>query len=216
MPIIIPLALVLCACSSPRSRLRLTYLADLDYRALHASIPRVVSPVMELSALAFDKPSGDVLAVSDDGEPPRIFRFAVGLGPGALVLTNVREIPIGPLKGGTLDTEALVVYPAGMIVAVEGRDKVLANGAPFRPSAALLRVDMSGRIVGEIALPSRYSLPARRGAKAGSGPLDNGGFESLTLSPGGGSLFAGMQLPLIEDGDPATAGQGALVRIVRF
>jgi hypothetical protein len=147
---------VVAGCGHPappfeRPPVRLTFLADLDYRPAGAPIPRVGgSPVAELSGLAYDAAAGELVAAVDDGEPTRLYRFPFVVGPGSLRLGAPREVRLRSADGGppteALDVEgvALSARPGGgdgvYILAVEGRDRAVPNGTRFRSTCGLLTV----------------------------------------------------------------------------
>ena len=70
---------------------------------------------------------------------------------------------------------------------------------------------LDGGFRGELTPPADLRMsPGQRG------PRKNMALEGLTLTPGGDSLFAGMEAPGFDDGPLPTATDGARTRITRF
>lgn len=111
-----------------------------------------------------------------------------------------------PLAGaGAADAEGLAVDArrGRLYWSTEG-GRPDGDGAPVQQP--WLRIaGLDGSALGEFALPPNFvvSPTADRGIRA------NNGLEGLALSPGGGSLFAGLEEPLYED-------PPALTRITEF
>ena len=71
---------------------------------------------------------------------------------------------------------------------------------------------LDGSYRGEFTLPPILErTPDER-----SGPRFNAGLEGLTLTPSGQFVWAAMEEPGYNDGDPATADTGALTRVTKF
>jgi hypothetical protein len=70
---------------------------------------------------------------------------------------------------------------------------------------------LNGDYRGEFVLPSMLNVSADS-----TGPRQNHGLEGLTLSPSGTSLWAGMEAPGYNDGEPPTSEHGALTRVTRI
>ncbi|MCM2270778.1 MAG: esterase-like activity of phytase family protein, partial [Thermoanaerobaculia bacterium] len=168
-----------------------------------------------LSGLVWDEPSRSFLALSDDrGEraPPRHYRLRldfeqIGRGPGRGV-EIVERRRLGGVDGagyavGEIDPEGLALGPDGeLYLATEGvaRDGI----APF-----VARLDAGGREAYRFALPERLA-PDRAGRR---GVRDNLGFESLTVTPGGGTLVAGLENAVVADGPTADVGVASPARL---
>jgi hypothetical protein len=70
---------------------------------------------------------------------------------------------------------------------------------------------LNGDYSGEFALPSMLDVSVDS-----TGARQNHGLEGLTLAPSGTSLWAGMEAPGYNDGEPPTDEHGALTRVTRF
>jgi hypothetical protein len=203
------------------TRLRLDFISDFEFRGEGEPFNRGGSnAVTELSGLAYDAEARELVAVADDGEPARLYRFGVELEGGVIRVAARREVVIRGATGDkvtpAVDVEGVAVVRDGYYVAVEGREKTSADGTAFRPTCGLLHVDAGGRIVGEIELPPRYRARVRRDNVGVSGPRDNGSLESVALSPDGTAMFTAVQIPLIEDDLPRDASRGGVVRFLRL
>ncbi len=91
-----------------------------------------------------------------------------------------------------LDLEALAISPNGFIVASEAGTRIF-------------EVDRGGHLLGEIAVPRSL-----RGSR------DNQSLESLAATPDGRYVFTANEEATVDDGPPASAARGTLVRIVRI
>ena len=70
---------------------------------------------------------------------------------------------------------------------------------------------LDGDFRGEFTLPAVLDMSADD-----TGARQNHGVEGLTLAPDGNSLWAAMEAPGYNDGEPPTQGHGALTRITKF
>ncbi|WP_121747098.1 esterase-like activity of phytase family protein [Streptomyces sp. E2N166] len=129
--------------------------------------------VGNLSALARDH-RGSVAALSDRSA---LFRL------DARTLKPLGVTPLADERGAALDAEGLVV----------SRDGTYLVSSETEPSVR--RYSRTGEILGRLPVPD-----ALRTAPAGRARA-NGSFEGLTLLPGGRTLIASMEYPLV--GDPA-------------
>lgn len=165
-------------------------------------------PIGGLSGLVWDDDAQLFVALSDDrGErgAPRYYRLRldldrIGAGPGRGV-TVVDRVRLGGVDGagykvGEIDPEGIALAPGGdLFLSTEGvtRDGI----APF-----VARLDGRGREVARYPLPDRVA-PDRAGKR---GVRDNLGLESLTVTPDGSWLIAGLENALVVDGPAADVG----------
>lgn len=75
---------------------------------------------------------------------------------------------------------------------------------------------LDGRHVSTLPLDPMFRMRRSDPDGRGHGPRDNRGFEGLTLSPDGGSLWVALEGPRYEDGPMSTRAHGAWTRISRF
>jgi hypothetical protein len=87
---------------------------------------------------------------------------------------------------------------------------VVTDAGQQNPSLRIAGFD--GKYLGEFTVPSNFAMSAGRT----SGPRNNASLEGLGLSPDGRFLYATLELPLYEDGEPPTPTSGALTRITVF
>jgi hypothetical protein len=160
-----------------------------------------------LSSLVFDVSSGNLLALSDDRESPRIFRLQVSEDPFSIV-------PVGviPLEGTpvALDPEGLAILPNGhLLVSSEG----IQNKQPRSPPG-LFEYTMDGQFVEMLDLRDRF-LPPPTG-EITHGVRANSSFEAISVAVDGSKLFVGVETALAQDGEPATFEHGARTRILEY
>ncbi len=170
-----------------------------------------------ISGLTPHGTSGAILGVSDARDRTRAYEFTLE-GEGAsfrVVPTQVIALggraPTSPEpEPQTVDLEAIAVAPdGGLLVTTEGD----GDRSPRLPTA-VLAYDLEGRFLGSTSLPPAF-------ATSPSGPITvgtrrNAGFESLTVVPGGKTLFVGAESPLAQDDEPATEERGARTRILEY
>ena len=190
---------------------RLVLAGEFNIPPLGRFPPVVGLPFGGLSGLA-PLGEGRYLAVCDERDGARVYRLRV-TGEGATLQVapeDVIALDVGGSAPSELDPEAIVVTPQGtMIVASEG----IGNAEP-RVAPSLIEYRTDGRFIREIALPDRFTPnpigPQMRGAR------DNAALESLTITPTGDRLFTGLETALVQDGEPAGVGRGAVARILEF
>lgn len=169
-----------------------------------------------VSGLAFDPTPGptnnDLLGICDERDSGRLFIFrTAGHGPAFRVdLHAYFPLPSGTGAPAALDAEGIAMTRSGRIyVASEGAQ----NREPRVPPSITIynrRVEYLGRLT----VPDRF-IPPERGAIT-RGVRDNGGLESLTLTPDERHLFTAAELPLVQDGPPPSFERGALTRILEY
>lgn len=131
----------------------------------------------ELSGLAWDAPSGELLAVSDRGG---VFRIALGMQDGRLLSASVRlAARIGGTDGPKVNAESVV------------RDGQGRWWVADEAGHELLQIDEGGAVLGRERLPGRLRDPAALGEA-------NSGIEALAWHPRHGRLFV-PQRPLRDD-----------------
>ncbi len=155
---------------------------------------------------------GGLLGISDARDGARLLIFRVeGRGPSFKVdlrasqpLARVADMPAGS------DAEAIVMSRSGrLFVASEG-----AQAREPRVPPSITVYDRRGDYLGRLPVPERF-IPEEHGP-ATRGVRDNAGFEGLALTPDERHLFTATELPLVQDGDPPSFEQGALVRILQY
>jgi len=93
----------------------------------------------------------------------------------------------------------------------EGERLTDVAGGPVLLDPWVRIAGLDGDYLGEIPLPPVLSMSASQ-----AGPRQNHGLEGLTLTPSGTSLWAAMEGPGYNDGEPPSEGRGALTRMTEF
>jgi len=154
-----------------------------------------------LSALARSGTGYLALVDNQAATPARLYRLRVPVGRekvGTPVVTGITRLtgPGGtPFTGANFDGEGLVRRGGSLYASSE-----------TEPS--IFRFDLKGRLKGELPVPARFRV-----APAGQATR-NLTFETLTIAPGGGSLYTALEGPLAPDG--ATADGRSRLRILRY
>ena len=164
-----------------------------------------------LSGIATLPGGCELLAISDDDEDPRMYRLRVSQGAKGLRVDPVRRIPLQRAEGAPprLDPEGIALTRSGtVLVSSEG----FATQPRIPPS--ILEYTQDGRFIRQLPVPPRFA-PNPRGRQT-TGTRRNGGFESLTFSPGFTRLFTANELPLLQDGPADAFTAGNRVRIVEY
>ena len=184
------------------------------------------------SGITYDADQQLFYLVSDDRSAKNAARFYTaridlspprGIGPMDLVSTRP-WLDTDGRPFAALDTAARppVIPPDAEGIAVDtGRqrlywssegERLLEDGAPPVLADPWIRIaDFDGRHLGEFTLPANLRMSAQD-----RGPRQNLALEGLTLAPGGETLWAAMEGPLLEDGPVTSETNGALVRLTRF
>ncbi len=170
-----------------------------------------------ISAIAYDKSSGRLFALSDTTSPV-LFAFRLSLREETIELTPQRRIPLTDERGNpftqwSMDPEGFALSPRGtLLIASEG----FAAGIPYagvKPTnPALYELDRGGRLLKSIALPPKVLGLAD--SKVGT--HRNSGLESLTVSPSGNRVFLAAEGSLKQDGPPPDLQNGSKIRIFEF
>jgi hypothetical protein len=171
-----------------------------------------------LSGIAFNPLTGTYLAISDDRGTlgsPRIYELAIDLRDGMLDATDLGIVGVTTLTlatGETLepiwpDGEGIALAPSGQMYVSSERDFV---GMP-----AIYRVSAEGALLGGLPVDVKFQ-PAPSLTERTNGVFENYGFESLTISPDGASLYTAPEAALVQDGAIPTPEAGSTARIVRY
>jgi hypothetical protein len=167
----------------------------------------------ELSGLALDASSGQWISVLDDRDGSRVAWLTVEFSGGRLSITPTRLMPLRagpgvPERVATqADLEAIAALPDGtFLMSEEGH---IAKGEIWQP--AMLHVTRDGLVTDIIEYPSPFQIrqDQTRGVRS------NLGFESLTRLPNG-HVVAGLEQPLVEDGDTTSFDHGGHGRLIEF
>ncbi len=166
-----------------------------------------------LSGLTYDPVCDLFHAISDDRGrigPIRFYTLRIALSEPVAVevfsATVLRDATGGLFERGDLDLEGMALHPDGSLY-------LSSEGVPHRGIEPLVaRFSLDGSYAGQLSLPEHY-LPVVEEAR---GVRDNHGFEGLSLTQDGETLFAATENALLQDGPPADLERGSLARLLEF
>ena len=174
-----------------------------------------------LSGLAYDPKTGLWYVLSDDRSDKAPARFyAAELTYGGEAFTEARMVRAVTLKtaggqpypnrktgGDVQDPESISIDPqTGNLWWGTEADRKLGISPAVHISTP------EGAAAGEIAIPAMFTVhPGEE-----RGPRDNLGFEGLSFSPDGRSVWVAMESALYEDGPVATVDAGTTARLTRI
>jgi hypothetical protein len=167
-----------------------------------------------ISGLSLDPADGSYLAISDDRSersPARFYRIRlIANADGVQGLDIVGSTVLRGLDGNSftrrgIDPEAIVYLPGKRTFFWASESDV--NGHP-----GIFESQLDGTMLRSLALPDYY-LTAADDTRGTHGNL---GFEGLTVSADGTTLFAITENALAQDGPKATLEAGSPSRILTF
>ncbi len=208
------LMLLLTACSIPQvtAQERLFLPLSLEW-VTTINLPKIVfdgSPVGGWSAIAYDRQSNLLYALSDDRSnygPARFYTISLTLDPFQVhlqTLTSLKTPQGNPYAPNTIDPEGILLTPDQTLwISSEG----IAN--QLIPPALAEFDRHTGQWLNQLPIPQRY-LPDGQGEDQQRGVQNNLGFESLTSNPIGSvpttgeplRLFVATEAALVQDRDP--------------
>jgi len=177
-----------------------------------------------LSGLVYDQPRGVYYAVSDDrGEKqaPRFYTLQIDLDAGGirdvrfLGVTTLDSDPnapgVQPYDVNDSDLEDIQLLGDELLISSE-RDK---DGRPW-----IRRFGLDGTLRGSLPVPDRFLTVTQPGEdgrpRIVRGVRSNIGFEGMTLTPSGLTLFTTNEGALAQDGPVASIAAGTNVRLTRW
>lgn len=180
-----------------------------------------------LSGISYDTVTGLYYLVTDDRSainPARFYTARVELSDNDIhdvivVSTHPWLDRDGkPFKPLDADARPPVVPPDAEGIAFDQRRQRLYWSSEGERSGDGIRLDpwvriagLDGRYLGEFTLPEQLRM-----SEGEHGSRRNHALEGLSLSPDGRYLWAAMEWPTFEDGDPPDEHHGATVRVTRF
>jgi hypothetical protein len=226
---LIAAALFLSACSpASMSSTGLDYLGQVDFPTTYLFDDTMVGG---LSAITYDPGRQLYYIISDDRSarnPARFYTVRIALRDNRLIgiewldTTSLLDRSGAPFPPLSPDATPPVIPPDPEGIAFDERRQQLYWSSEGErivkdPSRPLL-LDPWVRVAGlDGSFRDQYELPPVLSmSQQDTGPRTNNGLEGLTLTPSGTYLFAGMEDPGFNDGNPPSADTGALTRVTRF
>lgn len=179
-----------------------------------------------LSALSYDAGRDQYYVLSDDRSamnPARFYTVRLALsGDGIDTATftgthRLRDVDGAVFPPLALDRDPPVVPPDPEGIAFDAARQRLywsSEGERRPPVLAdpwVRTAGLDGTYRGQFTLPPVLAMSMEQ-----TGPRRNSALEGLTLTPDGRSLYAAMEHPGYDDGDPPSRASGALTRITRL
>lgn len=169
-----------------------------------------------VSGITFDPSPGpaghDLLGICDDRGMSRLFIFRLE-GEGTSFRVHLRAyfpLPSGPNAPTALDAEGIAMGRSGRIyVASEGVQNRIPRVAP-----SITIYNRRVEYLGQLPIPARFVAPEE--GEVTHGMRENGGFESLAVTPDERRLYTATEVPLVQDGPAPSFEHGALTRILEF
>lgn len=172
------------------------------------------SPLGGISGIVYDSSQNNFIAITDDrGEydSPRLFVFKISEKAEEEFVTPQKVIYLNHENGqkfakDTVDLEAITLESSGRIlISNEG-----IHSDKKKDVTDILVLNKDAQFQFRLTPPKHYNPGKDTGVR------DNKGFESLTLSPSGEFLFAGLEAPLVQDGERSTLKMGSFVRLIQM
>ena len=163
---------------------------------------------------AFMASDQSLFAVSDDRYHPHIHRFGFGLSCEGLQVEVedtilLKDSSDRPFARWLLDAEGIATAGARLFVSSEGNLHPDAGRLHREPS--IMEFDPSYKLVREFSVPEKF-----KSRPDVSGVRQNGGFESLTVTPSGKYLYTANEYPLYQDGERSDFENSANVRLLKY
>lgn len=202
--------LLFLATPSQAARCSLNFIGDYNLPHDHEFAETKVNG---LSGMVYDSQQNLYYLVSDDRSkhgPARVYVAEIALGD-PLTVRFIRTIVLRnqdgkPFAKNTIDFEGIALLDNGnLLISGEG---VARRG--IDPS--LTEFSQDGDFVKAWPVAPIFAVDSKKK----KGIRNNLGFESLTASPDGQSLFLANEAALYQDGEKAGYNRGSLVRIVRY
>ncbi len=182
-----------------------------------------------LSAISYDPERQVYYVISDDRSeksPARFYTVQLPLsesGIGDVTFIGVQPLldasgrPFAPLDTEASppvvppDPEGIAFDPARQRLYWSSEGERITQGAPVLLDPWVRIAGLDGGYRGQFTLPPVLAMSAKH-----TGPRRNRALEGLTLTPDGRFVFAAMEEPGYNDGDPPDRSHGALTRVTKF
>ena len=178
-----------------------------------------------LSGLAYDAKRGVYYAVCDDRgdyQAPRFYTLQIDVDQGGI--RDVRFVGVTfldgdaatpgvqPIERGDSDMEDIQLLPDDTLLISSERDR---ENRPW-----IRRFALDGSLLDELPIPPRFMTVTESGPdgrpRVVRGIRNNLGFEGMTLSPSGETLYVANEQALAQDGPTSSPETGTNVRISRL
>ena len=182
-----------------------------------------------LSGLEFDPATGSYIAISDDQtQPQRFYNLdltftgdeftGVTFNDAVQILDNDGD----PFTDLAVDPEAIRLGPSSVgdglslywVSETGGGPDDVDDEIPF-----VNEMDFEGNQIRALALPDGFAFDEGADPESDEdnvGIRNNLGFESLTLSPDGTTLFTATENALFQDGPAASLTEGSPTRVIQY
>lgn len=170
-----------------------------------------------LSGVTYDTATGNYVAVSDDRgsetSSPRVYTLDIDLSDGSLDDGDVTVTSTSPLleSDGTTDFVGRNPDPEGIALAPSGNFFISSERNAEGRFPQIFEFSDSFTLEGELDVDEKFE-----GNADDFGVGNNVGFESLTITPDGSTLFTATEAGLEQDGGRATLTEGADARIISY
>ncbi len=194
----------------PQAINKLTLLAQYSIPSGGRYPPGYGLPFGGISGITTRQTGTELFGVSDAQHGGRVYRLALEGGGASFSVAPTALITLQAQPGRDhADNESMTFLPDGtMIVCSEG------NVDEPRLPPALTQYGPDGNFMRVLPVRDRF-VPEPTGQQT-RGARGNAGFESVTLSPDGERLFAGVETALVQDGDPSTVTTAADTRLLEY
>lgn len=182
-----------------------------------------------LSGISYDPRAQVYYVISDDRstiDPARYYTVRLSLsdnGVSDVTFLGVQPLldksgePFRPLKRDASppvvppDPEGIAFDPGRQRLYWSSEGERITDGKPVLLDPWVRIAGLDGEYLGQFTLPPGLAMSAQH-----TGPRRNRALEGLTLTPDGRFVFAAMEDPGYNDGDPPDRAHGALTRITKF
>jgi hypothetical protein len=170
-----------------------------------------------LSGLAYDSKKNRILAISDDRSATndaRFYEFEFKLNEKSFSVSPVDVITIKNKEGkafpkGSIDPEDIAIYNESLLIPSEGW---INKEPPINPE--IFEFTRDGNFKSNLEIPSKFNPLAGKEGKAGI--RDNLGFEAMTVSKDGRSVWVGVEEALFQDDRVSGPRYASVLRLIQF
>lgn len=180
-----------------------------------------------ISGIDYDRKNDVFYLISDDRSIRNYARFyKAKLHINQTKIDSLQFLEVIPLKGRT--AEKFKNWKVSPFYATDPEDiryntdenyfmwssegeRLIQKNKAILQNPSVFFMDSKGGYLNELELPDNLKMNL-----SNKGPRRNGVLEGLTFSADYKSIYTSLEMPLYEDGEPASIDRGALVRIFKF